>query len=482
MPEKTSPIRILIVEDETIVAQDIRLMIEAMGYKAAGTATTGEGALELAAALCPDLILIDISLQGVLDGVETAAEIRRRHNKPVIFITAMSDPGTLQRAQGSEPFAYLYKPFEQRDLYAAVETALVKHRMEAALRESEERYRRLFEGMKSGVAVCEAVDGGKDFILLDFNEAAERIERVDRRRVVGRRLSEVFPGAGAMGLIEALRRVWRTGLPLLLPPAFYRDDRIEGWRDTTIYKLPSGEIVAVYDDVSEKRRAEEELRRTADELQRLADHLQTARENERTRIAHELHDELGQALTAMKMDIVWLVDKLPDDPRLRKRTADLAALADFTLKNVRQLSQEMRPGVLDDLGIGPAVEWLAGDFSERTGIPSRVSAALDESLLSKGQITALFRIVQEALTNVSRHARAGSVRIVLKALRRAVVLRITDNGRGITSDEISGRKSLGLVGMRERALAAGGRFTIEGRTGRGTKVQIVIPAPGVGRS
>jgi len=358
-------IRILIVEDENLVAQDLRNMLVTLGYDVGAIVPSGERALEMIASSPPHLILMDIAIQGRLDGIETAAEIHRLYRLPIIFITALGDALTLQRAKVTEPFGYLYKPFEQREIHAAIEMALYKHVMETQLRESE----------------------------------------------------------------------------------------------------------------ASLRRSERMYREAGDQLQKLSRHLQDIREKERTRLAHELHDELGQILTAMKMDAAWLLAKIPvGEKNLRARAADLSNLADQTLKTVRRLVQEMRPGVLDDLGLTAALEWQADEFAKRTGIRCRVQSVIDENRLSKDQATALFRIVQESLTNASRHSGATEVSIILNEAPRSISLRIADNGRGITEEEIRAGRSLGLLGMRERAAAAGGTFAIAGRAaGEGTTVSVEIP-------
>ncbi|MEW6554750.1 MAG: PAS domain S-box protein [Actinomycetota bacterium] len=146
-----------------------------------------------------------------------------------------------------------------------------RRRIEGALRESEEKYRELFENMSSGVAMYEAVEGGEDFVFVDFNRAGERIEGVTRGSVVGRRVTEAFPGVEEFGLLEVFRRVWRTGEPEHFPLAQYRDERITGWRDNYVYRLPGGEIVAVYDDVTERKKAEENLRKSEEYHRKLVE-------------------------------------------------------------------------------------------------------------------------------------------------------------------------------------------------------------------
>jgi len=227
------------------------------------------------------------------------------------------------------------------------------------------------------------------------------------------------------------------------------------------------------------RRAEEQLRESHERLRALSVYLQSVREEERTRIAREVHDELGQALTSCKLDVSWIASKLPRDlkPLLDKARA-LSTHIDATIQMVRRISTELRPGILDHLGLAAALEWQANEFQTRTGIKCDAMADLRVPLLNHELNTAFFRIFQETLTNVIRHAGATHVAVSLKNNGEDVVLEVIDNGRGITKEEISNTKSMGLLGMRERAALLGGEFKI-GRIprGKGTKVTVAIPLP-----
>jgi PAS domain S-box-containing protein len=230
-------------------------------------------------------------------------------------------------------------------------------------------------------------------------------------------------------------------------------------------------------DVSERRRAEQRLREALESARRLAAGLERAREAERTRIARELHDELGQALTGLKMDLSWVRPRLPDDPALRARLSAMLELTDATVAVVRRISGELRPGVLDDLGLAAAMRWQGRQFEQRAGVRVLVEAA-DAPQLDPERATALFRIFQETLTNVARHAAATAVHVRLAEDDGAVVLEVADDGRGITTDQARGRTgSLGVIGMRERAEAWGGSVTFAAEPGRGTTVTVRIPTP-----
>lgn len=208
--------------------------------------------------------------------------------------------------------------------------------------------------------------------------------------------------------------------------------------------------------------------------------LEVAREEERARVARELHDDLGQVLTSLKLEFMWLVDELrKSEPKpgiqLVNKLQSLIGLIEVSIQSVRQISSDLRPPVFDHLGLREAIQWEATKFEARTGIRCRVSWKLKNEPTDRTRQLALFRILQEALTNVARHAHAGAVRISVREQRRLLVLSIKDNGRGITKPERSSAESIGLLGMSERARMMRGRITISGAPGRGTTVTVQMP-------
>jgi len=219
-----------------------------------------------------------------------------------------------------------------------------------------------------------------------------------------------------------------------------------------------------------------ELKESSRQLQALAANLESVREEERTQIARELHDQLGQALTAMKFDLVWLTDQLVQkDPTLAQKAKTVTKQMDTMIKTVRRIATELRPGMLDDLGLSASIEWQARDFEKRTGIVCTVSVSAEDLPLARDKSVALFRIFQEALTNVARHAGAHQIEVNLSATPVAVTLHVHDDGRGIQAREIAGLHSLGLFGMRERAKRLGGTFDIRGPQDGGTIVTVSLP-------
>lgn len=233
----------------------------------------------------------------------------------------------------------------------------------------------------------------------------------------------------------------------------------------------------------ERIRARDELQTSREQLRALAAHLQSIREEERKLIAREIHDELGQSLTGFKMDLAWMRNRMQSEEWNSIRTGILEKIKvmgrqlDETAVLVRKLCTELRPGVLDDLGLIAALEWQAREYQLRTRIGCDLRLEIGDLQVDPERSTAIFRIFQEILTNVARHAEATRISIVLERSGGDLLLQVKDNGRGIEPDRIAGEKSLGLLGMRERAHILGGEVDITGAPGKGTTVRVTMPLP-----
>ncbi len=251
-------------------------------------------------------------------------------------------------------------------------------------------------------------------------------------------------------------------------------------------QLTSGAmVIAIVRDITRRKRAEEQIRQSQHQLRALSTRLQEIREEERTRIARELHDELGQAMTGLKMELAWVGKHLAkpgeSSPRaIDDKITEMTELINGTIHSVRRISSELRPGLLDDLGLAAAIEWQAHDFESRSGIACEVTVPANGVNLNRETSTAVFRIFQETLTNVARHANATNVKVSMSREGRHLILEIKDNGRGITASALSDRSSLGLLGMRERAALFGGEVNLVGVAGQGTTVAVTIPQPQTG--
>jgi signal transduction histidine kinase len=229
-------------------------------------------------------------------------------------------------------------------------------------------------------------------------------------------------------------------------------------------------------DITEKKIAEDALKSSRQQLRELSKHLQQTREQERASIAREIHDDLGQSLTAIKMDAVWLKNKIPKDQTLlMDKTEGTISLVDSAIQSVKRISAELRPGLLDDLGLSAAIDWQAGDYQKRSGINIRVTLDPEEIFLDEDMSIAIFRVCQEALTNVIRHSGATDVQVQLIKNSEIVELVVADNGCGISEEEIAKKNSFGLIGMRERIHALGGGIKISRIQGNGTRVAVQVP-------
>jgi len=229
-------------------------------------------------------------------------------------------------------------------------------------------------------------------------------------------------------------------------------------------------------EVAERKLIEEQLRTSQESLRALAAHLQSVREEERTRISTEIHDQLGQELTGLKIELKWIASRLPKSPRtLTEKAESTLALIDQTIQSVRRIASGLRPAVPDEAGLVAAVEWQVRDFRKRTGIRCKLVVAEQLPELDQDQATALLRVCQELLTNVARHAEASRAEITMRAERGIVSLSVEDNGKGVGQVALDGPKSLGFLGMRERVRPLGGKIEVDPARAKGTKVTVSLP-------
>jgi two-component system sensor histidine kinase UhpB len=460
-----SATRILIVEDEAAIADLIGRFLGRCGYEVSAAVSTGEEALVQAARLLPELVLMDITLGGALDGVEAAELIRRRFDIPVVFLTGLADDETIRRAQEAGAFGYVVKPFRQEDLKTSIDLALAKHAGESRLRRVEQSFSAAIKSIGDGVITTDA----KARVTF-LNPVAESLTGWKLTEAPGRPVDEVFHAAPGVGRQAMLRT--HTG----------RETPVEANASPIVND--AGEVIGrvlVFRDITPRRVAEEELNRSRDQLRSLAARLETTREEERTRIAREVHDQLGQMLTGLRMDAAWInkrvgacADAAMREP-LSERLASMIELLDDTVKTVRRIAAELRPGVLDDLGLPAALEWQAREWQARSGVECVLACAETVPQVPTEAATVLFRIFQETLTNVARHAKATCVKARLAREAGALLLEVRDNGCGVTDEGLRRTKSLGLVGMKERAAMVGGEFRIAAAPGGGTIVTVRVP-------
>jgi two-component system, NarL family, sensor histidine kinase UhpB len=352
--------------------------------------------------------------------------------------------------------------------------------LEEARRESEERYRSLVDLSPEAIVVHAAG------VIVYVNEATVQLLLAPSRdALIGRHFLDFVPPAYKDDVLRRMAmpedEVRKEG-PLLVKAA--RGDGQEFYLEAIGSRITYGGLPAsqvILRDISDRVRAYEELRSSREQLRRLSTHLQSVRESERGAIAREIHDELGGALTALKFDIASFEEVLPpgDAGGLRdtilEKLESMSALIDTTVQTMRRIITQLRPVLLDSLGLNAAVEWLAEDFQHRTGIVCVTRIQGEEALADHDRATAVYRIVQETLTNVARHAGATHVEIEMETRNGMVRLTVHDNGKGVTEAQIGAPGSFGIMGMKERALILGGDVSLGTAPEGGTTVTLTLP-------
>jgi PAS domain S-box-containing protein len=492
--------RVLIVEDNSLISEIIRGLLEEMGYTVVGEAADGFEALEMTQSTQPDVVLMDIRMP-LMDGIEATRLIHKRCPTPVVVLTAYDSPELVKRASEAGAGAYLVKPPNAREIKHAIAIAMARFddmielrrlnaelqaeiaerkRVEEALRRSEQELRVIADNVPALFSYVDA-DGYYRFV----NKRYEEWFGIPRTEVIGKQYKQVL-GEATHELIkdrvEAALSGQRTRYEDALPYAR------GGTRWVMADYVPDADdqgkvrgFFALVTDITERKRAEEAVEKHRKDLQSLSAQLINAQEAERKRISQELHDQMGQALTAMSINLAAIGKELPSDlaPTIRERLAETSTLADQTLEQVRELSLDLRPSMLDDLGLVPTLRWYVNRYAKRLDIEVELEVIDLKERLPAEMETVLYRAVQEALTNVARHGQANKVRIHLERAKSQVSAFIEDNGQGFEAEEVARRtapeRGIGLLGIRERVISQGGRFSIQSRPGQGTRLSLEIP-------
>ena len=350
-----------------------------------------------------------------------------------------------------------------------------KHKqVEKALRDSNKKYQGLFKEARNGITLID-IDTGK---IVECNP--------EFAKLTGRSISTLKK-----------MKIWEFRPPIKQQYAKerFQDIRAKGFGGSTELEFikPNGEVVnigflskritiggkeylqSITWDITERKQAEIKLRRSESRLRLLSQRVLNIQEEERSRIARELHDQLSQELAALKIEAISLAEQLVDNAELHERARALQIIVDRLLDTTNRLSLELRPAALDRLGLFRAIEWCTEDFEHSTGISCPTSFSSYELEVPKAIATTAYRILQEALSNVRRHAKASQVKVNISQEDRSLVLNIIDSGIGVDISTLDDKTSLGLLGMRERANIVGGTFQIHSETGKGTDIHVSLP-------
>ncbi len=299
------------------------------------------------------------------------------------------------------------------------------------------------------------IEKGINFTQLFVPEDRERVEH---------NIKKILEGTEVEGHeYTALRKDGSTFQALIYSSPIMQNNKAVGLRGVVI-------------DITDRKKIEQELKDSRDQFRNLSAHLQSVREEERSYIAREIHDELGQTLTALKMDLIWINRHLTSEQQeISTKIQEMFSLIDQTIHTIRRIATDLRPGLLDDLGLSAAIEWYCEDFENRTGIHCHLELGNEDIILDQQRSIAIFRILQEALTNVARHAKATQVVVKIAIIDHNFMMEIRDNGIGITDEQVNDPQNLGLVGLRERVYPWGGTIIIKGSPRQGTTVKVNIP-------
>jgi two-component system sensor histidine kinase UhpB len=426
-----------------------------------------------------DVVLLDLSLPDS-QGIQTLTRVNAvRPGMPIVVLTSIDDEVLgLQLLQAGAQDYLVKGEVTASLLRRSLRYAVERKRAEVELRRSEIFLESIVENIPHMIFVKDA----RELRFVRFNKAGVALLGHTRQELIGRSDYEFFPKDEADFFTAADRDVLRSCqvLDIAEEPILTKG---KGLRYLHTKKIPivdeNGQplyLLGISEDITERKSAENQLQRSFELLRTLSQRLDVVREEERTRIARELHDELGVRMTCMKMDLSRLLAMMRESlfPRdkMDEKIRSMSAEVDTTIAEVQRLAAELRPGILDDLGLVAAIEWQCQDFERRSGIRCLCEASFDQINISPPRATAAFRICQEALTNVARHAKATFVRVLVKENREEVLIEIQDNGQGILPEKLNDASSLGLLGMKERSMAIGGWLDIAGWPGKGTTVTL----------
>ena len=462
---------IFIVEDSVIVSLHLKKTLESDGYQVIGLADSGVVAIEKISQCRPDLVLMDIMLNGSMDGVEVASILKEKYNVPVIYITALTDSETIQRAKITEPYGYLTKPFEDREIFTVLELALYKFEIESKLKRSEEKFYSTLKSISDGVVTID-----ENFCVSYINPSAEILTGYLSADCLGKSLFEIF-----------LLRDSNTGYFPVNPMQCKVDERHENTLPDGLIliskngtEIPIGEssispiidykgssigFVITFKDISD--RIERERLLELGERKKLAAQME-GQEDERRRIARELHDGLGQMLSAIKMHVNVVTDN-------GQKANDLNKLLNEAIHETKRISENLLPSKIRDFGLVPNLRTLCQDVARACKVPITFHELGEISDLADVAKINLYRIAQEGINNAVRHGQPSHIVVQLNEDEGNLSLTIEDDGRGFSDIDNRDSKSNGLINMRDRTRVLNGEISIESDKNRGTLIMVKVP-------
>lgn len=462
--------KIFIIEDSFIVLHHLKTTLEGEGFQVIGVSDSGEAALDAIEHNRPDLVLMDVMLSGKMDGIQTAIELRKKFNLPVIYITGLTDTDTIQRAKVTEPYGFLTKPFEDREIFTVIEMGLYKHKIESLLKQSEQKYLATINSISDSVITV-----NENYCISFMNQTASAITQWTIRDAVNKPVAEVLRlmdettnEEGVNPLQCRVREAGMNRMPdnLILKGKSGLEVPIG---ESTINSLLDnrGELIGlviVFKDMTEIRN-HERLKVQIERQHRSA--LIEGQELERARIAKDLHDGLGQMLNAIKMNVSLIVTD-------GESSKNLVNLLDEAIQESTRIAENLLPSKLKDFDLAICLRALCQNINNTTQSTISFEARGDQFNMSQTHKVNFYRIAQEAMSNSVRHANAKQIMVQLSETEQAIQLSIEDNGSGISNGVNAGGQK-GMTNMRDRAEIMGGKFSIETDNQRGTLVMVEVP-------
>jgi len=493
---------LLIVDDNELNISYLEALIKPLKVNLI-KATSGAVALEITKGINLALAILDVRMPE-MNGYQLATKINKDRiddKVPVIFLTAnFIDETELFIGYDSGAVDYIFKPVSSHILLCKINVflELYNHKLEI-IRDAEKlkassdklirinnmlkkREEKLVQEQLFNKALLNSIPGIfylyslPDLRMIMWNKPHETMFGYEPEEMKGRHVLTWHLPERAEAVMDSLDNALESGPVSVEAPLVKKDGSTIPFMLTGVKFESNGQryLIGVGTDISKRKRTEEELRNSLEQLQQLTNHIEKIRENERLSIARDLHDDLGQALTAVKIDL-GIIKQNESDSELVSKINNVTTLVSETIKSVQRITSQLRPEIIDDLGLNAAIQWYAREFSERNSI--EISLDLDASIeIASDNALTLFRIMQESLTNIARHSKATQAEINLYKCKRGILFRLSDNGIGISEPDLNSRKSFGIIGMKERAASMGGSCEIfSNKKKRGTIIELTLP-------